>query len=94
MQAAVRATQDGIAGPDTKKRVDAVRQSSAFGGRKFPNGVKYTQSVVGAAQDNSWGPASVAAHDRTVKAIQAAVGVTPDAKWGPVTDKAVRSIIG
>ena len=94
IQAAVRATQDSIAGPDTKKRVDAVRQSSAWGGHKFPNGVKYTQSVVGAAQDNSWGPASVAAHDRTVKAIQEAVGVTQDAQWGPTTDKAVRSIIG
>ena len=94
VQAAVRATQDGISGPDTKKRVDAVRQSSAWGGRKFPNGVKYTQSVVGANQDNSWGPASTAAHDRTVKAIQAAVGVTQDAQWGPTTDKAVRSIIG
>lgn len=94
IQAAVRATPDGISGPDTKKRVDAVRQSSAWGGRKFPHGVKYTQGVVGTNQDNSWGPASIAAHDRTVKAIQAAVGVTPDAKWGPTTDKAVRSIIG
>ena len=94
IQAAVRATQDGISGPDTKKRVDAVRQSSAWGGRKFPNGVKYTQGVVGTNQDNSWGPASIAAHDRTVKAIQEAVGVAQDAKWGPTTDKAVRSIIG
>ena len=94
IQAAVRATQDSVSGPDTKKRVDAVRQSSAWGGRKFPHGVRYTQSVVGAVQDNSWGPASIAAHDRTVKAIQEAVGVTQDAKWGPTTDKAVRSIIG
>ena len=94
VQAAVRATQDGISGLDTKKRVDAVRQSSVWGGRKFPSGVRYTQSVVGTNQDNSWGPASIAAHDRTVKAIQAAVGVTQDAQWGPTTDKAVRSIIG
>lgn len=69
VQAAVRATQDGISGLDTKKRVDAVRQSSVWGGRKFPSGVRYTQSVVGTNQDNSWGP-FIAAHDRTVKAIQ------------------------
>lgn len=91
VQAAVRAVQDNIWGPDTDKRVDAVRKASRWGGVKFPYGVRYTQQVVGTTADNIWGPNSRAAHDRTVKAIQAAVGATPDCVWGNETESKVQA---
>lgn len=92
LQKAVRATMDNSVGPDTKKRVDAVRKSSRWGGNKFPYGVKFAQQVVGTMADNSWGPNSVKAHDRTVKDIQRAVGVKQDSIWGRDTDTAVRGV--
>lgn len=89
VQRAVRATADNVWGPDTDKRVDAVREASAYGGREHPYGVAFTQGVVGATADGVWGAKSNAAHDATVKAIQAAVGVTADGVWGAKTQAAV-----
>lgn len=92
LQAAVRATQDNIVGPDTRKRVNAVRRASNWGGRRFPYGVKYTQRVVGAKDDGIWRQKSEAKHDETVRKIQAAVGVKQDSIWGPATEAAVKAL--
>lgn len=92
VQAAVGATQDGIIGTDTTKRVNAVRYSSRWGGGRFPLGVRYTQRVVGTTADGIWGIQSRAAHDATVKAIQRAIGVTPDGIWGSRTEAAWQAI--
>lgn len=97
IQAAVRANQDNSWGPDTDKRLEAVRAASAWAGQKFPFGVGYTQSVIGTPVDNDWGRKSVRAHDIAVSAIQAALlqmGFNPgdiDGKWGPSTEAAYQS---
>ena len=92
LQKAVRSVVDNIVGRDTRKRVDAVRKASRWGGQRFPYGVKYTQRVVGAKDDGIWGRDSKAKHDNTVRKIQAAVGVKQDSIWGPDTDKAVKAL--
>ena len=86
LQRAVRATADNISGPDTRKRIAAVRSASNYGGVKFPYGVKFAQGVVGTTQDGIWGNNSRKAHDTTVIAIQKAVGANPDGIWGPETE--------
>lgn len=88
LQQAVRATADNSWGPDTDKRLEAVRAASTLHGRRFPEGVKYTQAVVGARADGDWGPNSRKAHDATVANIQRALGVTADGQWGPATEAA------
>lgn len=94
LQAAVRAAQDNSWGPDTDKRLRVVMASSAYAGRKFPFGIKYTQSVVGTRQDGYWGKNSIAAHDKTVTAVQKALKDLGyykgeiDAHWGPLLTKA------
>lgn len=88
LQRAVRATADNAWGPDTDKRLEAVRASTALHGGRFPYGVRYTQSVVGARADGAWGPNSRAAHDATVANIQRALGLNPDGIWGPLTERA------
>ena len=89
LQAAVRATQDNVAGPDTRKRIDAVRKASWWGGHSYPYGISYAQSVVGTTPDGYWGANSNAAHDKTVIAIQKAVGAEPDGLWGVETETKV-----
>lgn len=97
LQAAVRANQDNSWGPDTDKRLEAVRAASAWAGQKFPHGVKFAQQVVGTNADGDWGRNSVRAHDISVSAIQAALlqmGYNPgriDGKWGPSTEAAYQS---
>lgn len=93
LQAAVRAEQDNVNGPDTRQRVAAVRAASAYGGRGFPYGAAYTQRVVGAVPDDAWGKNSNAAHDATVRAIQRAVGVAADGVWGAKTEAAVNAAL-
>lgn len=89
LQSAVGAVPDNNWGPDTDKRLRVVMASSAYAGRKFPFGIKYTQSVVKTRQDGFWGMNSVAAHDRTVTAVQHALKDLGyykgniDALWGP-----------
>lgn len=94
VQKAVRAVQDGIVGPDTRKRVEAVRRSSKWGGKRFPYGVRYTQSVVGTYPDGVWGAKSRAAHDVTTANVQRAVGAVADCIWGNDTERKVKAIIG
>ncbi len=94
IQAAVHASQDNVAGPDTRTRVSCVAQASKWGGVKFPLGVAYTQGVVGTTADGVWGANSRAAHDATVMAIQNALnglgyGLAEDAVWGEHTETAV-----
>ena len=88
LQAAVRASQDMVWGPDTDRRLQLVRAASKLGGVTFPQGVAETQRVVGTPDDDDWGDASRAAHDATVEAIQVALGVKKDHVWGPKTDAA------
>lgn len=92
LQRAVKANPDGIIGADSKKRVNAVRSASRYGGFKFPYGVKYAQQVVGVRADNIWGSNSGKAHDATVVKIQRAVGATQDGIWGKDTNAKVRKI--
>lgn len=93
IQRAVRAAADNVNGPDTRKRVDAVRKASTWGGRQHPYGVKYTQAVVGTKADGVWGKNSNTAHDATVRAIQAAVGAGVDGIWGTETDTKVNAAL-
>lgn len=93
LQAAVRAVPDNVAGPDTRKRLHAVRKASAWGGRTFPYGVVFTQQVVNTVADGYWGDNSDAAHDRTTVAIQKALGAVPDAIWGPDTEAKLRTAL-
>lgn len=94
LQAAVGAAQDNSWGPDTDKRLEAVRQSSGRHGEKFPFGVKFAQEVVRTKVDGDWGRNSVKAHDEAVKRIQAALrdmGLyrsSIDGNWGPATEDA------
>lgn len=94
LQRAIRAKADGSWGPDTDKRLSAVREASAWRGGRFPHGVKFAQSVVGTPADGSWGPKSVAAHDATVKAVQRALSGLgyytgpADGLWQAGTDQA------
>lgn len=93
LQRAVRATPDNVYGPDTRKRIDAVRRASRWGGKAFPYGVAYTQGVVGTVVDGIWGANSEAAHDRTVGAIQQAVGAVVDYIWGNETETKVNRLL-
>jgi hypothetical protein len=92
VQAAVRADVDNVWGPDTEKRVDAVRKASNWGGVQFPYGVEFTQSVVGTEVDGIWGDNSMSAHDNCVQLIQEAVGANVDGIWGPETERLVRAV--
>jgi hypothetical protein len=97
LQQAVRADDDNVWGVETDKHCNAVREASAWGGRDFPYGVKFTQLVVGTKQDGDWGPKSEAAHDDTVVAVQTALramGFNPgriDGRWGENTEEAYKA---
>lgn len=93
LQQAVHATPDNVAGPDTRARCYALAAASAWGGRTFPFGVQFTQSVVGTEQDGIWGDASEEAHDDTVEAVQSAVGSEVDGIYGPDTNTRVNSAL-
>lgn len=91
LQAAVGATADNIVGPDTTKRIYAVVAASSWGGRQFPFGIEYVQSVIGTEGDGVWGDASDEAHDRVVGNLQRAVGVDDDEIYGPATNQAINT---
>ena len=93
LQAAVGATADNIVGPDTTKRIYAVVAASSWGGRQFPFGVEYVQSVIGTEADGVWGDASDEAHDRVVGDLQRAVGVDDDEIYGPATNTAINTAL-
>lgn len=82
------ARRDNLWGPDTSKRLHAVRMASSLHGERFPYGVEYTQRIVGTADDGEWGDQSKTAHDRTVAQLQRALGVHDDGVWGPITEAA------
>lgn len=93
LQRAVRATPDNVAGPNTRSRCYALAAASEWGGKTFPFGIAFTQSVVGAEEDGYWGPASEEAHDATVEAVQSAVGSEVDGIYGPDTNTRVNSML-
>jgi peptidoglycan hydrolase-like protein with peptidoglycan-binding domain len=97
IQRALRTTPDNQWGPTTDKHGDAVREASAWGGRDFPYGVKFTQRVVGTDDDGVWGRNSASAHDGTVIAVQNALKAMgfdagpSDGRWGDRTEAAYQS---
>jgi N-acetylmuramoyl-L-alanine amidase len=97
LQRAVHATPDNLWGNDTDKHCEALIDASNWGGGTFPYGVAFTQLVVGVTQDGIWGPASGAAHTKTVMYVQndlRAMGYNPgttDGFWGPNTDRAYKA---
>lgn len=93
LQAAVGAATDNVIGPDTTKRIYAVVAASSWGGRQFPFGVEYVQSVIGADPDGIWGEESDEAHDRVVGQLQSAVGVEVDEYYGAVTNAAINQAL-
>lgn len=82
------ARRDNLWGPDTDKRLNAVRRASTHAGGWFPYGIEYTQRVVSAEDDGVWGNDSKMAHDQAVAQIQRALGVHDDGVWGPMTEAA------
>lgn len=89
IQKVIRAERDNIPGRDFRKRLEAIKAASNFGGNKFPEGVKYVQRVVGTKDDGDWGPNSRDRHDFVVGRIQEILGLRKDYIWGPKTDAAV-----
>src|SRR5690606_41483671 len=84
-QGPAHAGPEGIGGPDTARRVEALSAASRHGGGKFPHGVKLAQNVVGAKMDGAWGPDSEKRHTATVKLVQEAIGVEADGIYGNYT---------
>ena len=93
LQRAVRATPDNVAGPNTRSRCYALAAASEWGGKTFPFGVAFTQSVVGTEQDGIWGEGSEEAHDSTVEAVQTAVGAEVDGVYGAETNTKVNALL-
>lgn len=93
IQRAVGADADNILGPDTTRRIYAVVAASSWGGRQFPFGVEYVQSIIRADPDGIWGDESDEAHDRVVGALQRAVGVDDDEIYGPATNNAINAAL-
>lgn len=89
----VGADEDNVCGPDTRRRVDAVRQASDWGGNRFPYGVQFAQNCVGADEDGVWGDQSLRFHDITVGQVQEDVGATVDGIWGSETDSLVNAAL-
>jgi hypothetical protein len=86
--------RDNLAGPDTRKRRDAVRAASKMGGSHFPWGVSFTQACVGTTRDEKWGAASRAAHDETVRDLQDAVGLKRTGVYDAALDRALSDLLG
>lgn len=84
-QKAIRVPQSGVNDAATKKAVKAVRAANQSP-PTFPYGKMYAQKHSGTKADGRWGPKSVAANTKTVKAFQTAIGATPDGEWGAKTD--------
>jgi hypothetical protein len=88
LQAATRCGVDQIWGADTDAHLEALRAASNLHGVTFPQGVAFTQRVVGVADDGVWGGKSRAAHDRTTAAVQAGLGRPATGMWDAATEAA------
>lgn len=84
---------DNVVGPETRRHARAFVAASNWGGRTFPDGIPFTQRVVGTEPDGIWGDASEEAHDQTAYDLQMLLGVERDAIWGPVSDAALWMIL-
>lgn len=84
--------KDNLWGPDTDKRIEAVRRASQLHGVKFPHGVKFAQRCVGVERDGDWGPDSRAGHDVAVIKLQRAWGIADDGIWGDQTEATYKTI--
>lgn len=93
LQGALRAAKDNWWGPDSNKRLNAVRSASKWKGKKFPYGVKYTQGVCGVEKDGVWKTLSDAGHDATVRAIQKALGRKQTGVYDADLDAAVKKYL-
>jgi len=91
-QPCIHSPQDNLSGPDTKKRLLALREASTFGGVDFPFGVSFAQNVVNTPEDDVWGINSKRAHDTTIHMVQTvwkAAGIYTgelDFIWGPLME--------
>jgi hypothetical protein len=95
LQTAVHATVDGIYGPDTDRRLEAVRVLRTTLARSHPDLVRAAQPICGlsgAQVDGIWGVNTAVAWTRCVEAIQRALGVQADGLWGPATDAAYLAV--
>jgi hypothetical protein len=88
LQGVTGAGVDQIWGPETDKRLEAVRAASNLKGVTFPHGVTFTQQVVGVADDGVWGSVSRAAHDQKTAAIQRVLGRPATGVWDQAADAA------
>lgn len=94
IQRIIKAERDNMPGPDSRKRLLALRFASKLGGHQFPFGVSYVQGIVGTTKDGKWGTNSAKRHDATIVAIQAVFGLKQDGVYGPKTDAALESVFG
>lgn len=91
------ANKDNLNGNDTMNRLKLVQESSAHGGVDFPDGIKKTQQVIGAALTGKWDRQSIQAHDKTVKALktlwkkQGIFTGTVNTRWDSKMDEALKT---
>jgi hypothetical protein len=88
LQRAVHVDVDGIWGPRTDLRLEAVRAASRLMGVTFPRGIAFTRRAVGLEDGPVWDLAARRAHDRTVAAIQRALRRPVSGRWDRATDAA------
>lgn len=88
---------DGIAGPDTNAKMDAVLAGIAAGGKLVVDGqlgaatVKKLQSVLGVTQDGEWGAGTTTALQNKLNVF--GYNLTVDGDRGPATIKALQTFI-
>lgn len=90
IQVAVHANHDGIWGPDTDRRCEAVR-AARFPSTHTTDNVTYLQEVMAfdaAHTDGKWGPVTEHHWRSTIELIQRALSVAADGVWGDKTDQA------
>ena len=84
-------TVDGIAGPDTNAKMDAVLNASAGGlvvdGQWGSATISALQKRLGVTVDGQFGP-------NTIKALQVWLGVNADGELGPQTISALQKAVG
>lgn len=90
VQTAVHATQDGVFGPDTHKRVMGIRAFKDSSTQHDAAAVKYAQQVMAFPAALTNGKYTKQTHDQigvTIKKLQQAMGVTPvDGTWSANTE--------